>query len=55
MKSRKGIISVIGNCNDCGMVFDDYITAQRKAYNHAKKTGHEVAIEVAKAIRYNPK
>lgn len=44
--------SVIGNCSTCGEEFDDYMK-RRQAYNHAKKTGHSVRVEITSTFHYN--
>lgn len=45
-------MSVIGECSTCGKQFQDY-TKRRQAYNHAKKTGHKVRVELAVTFHYN--
>jgi len=44
--------SVIGFCHDCGKQFEDY-TKRKQAYQHAKKTGHKVQVEITNVIHYN--
>jgi hypothetical protein len=44
--------SLIGECHNCGKLFDDY-TKPKEAYYHAKKTGHKVSIEKTVNITYN--
>lgn len=44
--------SVLGSCVDCGRVFDDY-NNRKQGYNHAKKTGHKVLIEITTNYIYN--
>lgn len=46
------MIHAVANCNDCQWQDYSYHTAQRKGREHAKKTGHEVTIEVGYYIRY---
>lgn len=44
--------SVIGKCCTCGMEFENYLKP-REAYNHAKKTGHKVIVEITNNFHYN--
>lgn len=44
--------SVIGTCLTCGEEFDDYLRP-RQAYNHARKTGHKVSVEITSNFHYN--
>lgn len=44
--------SVIGFCHVCGKQFGDY-TKRKQAYQHAKKTGHKVHIEINNVFQYN--
>lgn len=47
------IIHQLGNCQDCGMYWDDYRKARKQAREHAKKTGHRVNGETAICWSYN--
>lgn len=44
--------SVVGHCTDCGEEFEDYLRL-KQAYNHAKKTGHKVSVEITSVTHYN--
>lgn len=44
--------SVIGTCITCGQEFQDN-QIPREGYNHAKRTGHKVNIEISVVYHYN--
>lgn len=50
-----GVVHCIATCYDCGERFESHITGRAEAYNHAKKTGHEVNVEIGTSYTYNPK
>lgn len=54
-KSRKGVVHCVAHCSDCQKSWSWYKTARQNAYNHARKTGHTVRVEVGSAFTYNPK
>ena len=56
-KKRVGkyLIHAIASCRDCDWEEEGYKVAQKKAREHAKKTGHTVDIETGYIQTYNPK
>lgn len=50
--SYKWVIHAMAHCTKCGWSESDYKTAQKKASDHASRTGHKVKAEVAYAIEY---
>ena len=50
-----GVIHCIATCRTCGKRFESHITGRDEAYRHAKKTGHEVNVEIGTSYTYNPK
>jgi hypothetical protein len=50
-----GTISIIANCLECEMAFEDLKTGKRDALNHARRTGHRVSGEVTKSFHYHYK
>lgn len=52
---RKGLIGAMAHCRDCEWEEEWYKTAQRKAREHAQKTGHTVDLETVYSQTYNPK
>ena len=53
MKNESGTTSEIFTCYTCGKQWEDYNNARKKAYHHAKNTGHRVSGEVVKKYSYN--
>ena len=55
--NRPVLIHAWVECHDCDWTNEgsDPHLAQRKAYDHAKKTGHMVLIETGYSQVYNPK
>lgn len=47
------IIHAIADCSDCDFVCEDRYNASRKAREHAKKTGHQVFVEIGHMKIYN--
>ena len=54
-KTNCGVIHVVATCEDCEWSETGYLNGVRKAYYHAKKTGHTVTVETGNAWIYNPK
>ena len=50
---KTSIIHAIFNCRTCGMTWQDYKTARKNAYVHAKRNKHHVSGEEAYAVIYN--
>lgn len=50
--SRKALVHGIANCMKCDWTCMDYNTVQRKAYQHARTTGHRVSVELGYAVTY---
>lgn len=53
MKAQTKIIHQVASCMVCGKHWEDYNNARKKAYAHAKKTGHRVRGETGTAFNYN--
>ncbi len=55
MKTRTFTVHQIAICFTCGKRWEDYINhkARKSAYQHAKKTGHDVSVETGLVTRYN--
>ena len=51
----KYLIHAIAQCQDCDWSEEDYKVAQKRAREHAKKTGHTVDLETGYWQQYNPK
>lgn len=54
-KIMSKIVHQIAYCTECSERWEDYINskAQKKAYAHAKKTGHKVSGETGTAWNYH--
>jgi len=50
---KKWVIHAIFRCHVCEKEWQDHTNARKKAYEHAKATGHKVTGESAWAIHYN--
>ena len=44
---RKALIHGVAHCMVCDWLCEDYLTVQRKARQHTRKTGHRVSMELA--------
>ncbi len=55
MERRSGVIHAVGECRDCGKIYDHYKNAVALSAKHAKNTGHTVDCEQLISITYNPK
>ena len=53
MKTKTHVIHAVFSCYDCDKRWEDWRTARKKAYEHAKSTGHKVIGETATAVTYN--
>lgn len=53
MSYKKWLIGAIAECQECDFYDSNYITAQKAASNHHKKTKHKVDIELAYAGKYD--
>ena len=53
MKLIKSRGHAIFECFDCGREWQDYKTARKQGYEHARQTGHRVRGEVGTAYHYN--
>jgi hypothetical protein len=47
------VIHVVAWCETCGKEWQNYLTAQKQASNHAYKTGHYVVVETGAVKEYN--
>ena len=54
MKVAKWLVHGIADCTVCDWHCEDYLTVQRKAREHANRTGHTVGVELGYAARYVP-
>ena len=43
---RKALIHGVAHCMVCDWLCEDYLTVQRKARQHTRKTGHRVSMEL---------
>lgn len=55
VKTNKSLVHAIFDCCVCGMRFENYLTAQNSARQHAKQTGHRVQGETGFAVSYQSK
>lgn len=55
METTKGVIHAIFECCDCGKIWEDFITARKKAYQHARKYKHIVKGDIGYGVIYNGK
>jgi len=51
-KAKKSIVHAILECRTCGWKTESYLTAQRQAANHVKKTGHKVEGDLGYYVEY---
>lgn len=51
----KNLIHAIFHCTECPFSAEDYLSAQRLASDHAKKTGHYVSGETGYSVSYGEK
>lgn len=52
MLKKKGLIHAIAECKDCNGRWEWFLTAQKLAAAHAKKTGHRVILELGYFVEY---
>ena len=50
--TKKKLVHALFNCRSCNRTWDNYMTAQKEARNHAKKSKHYVTGEVAYFVSY---
>lgn len=55
MKYRSWTIHAIIECAECKWSSQDFMTAQKEAAKHARKTGHFVSGEIGKCVEYGEK
>jgi len=53
MKHTQHKIHCIAWCHDCAITWEEWTTARKQAYAHAKETGHRVNGEIGFAFQYN--
>ena len=53
MKSLQHNIHCIAWCTGCDKEWEMHTTSRKKAYDHARKTGHTVKGEIGFAFQYN--
>lgn len=51
-KPRTHIIHAMATCLDCDWESQDYSTARRKGWDHNRRTGHAVRVEIGRAFHY---
>ena len=49
---KKGLIHAIADCTVCGKHWEDYMTAQKLAAAHARRTGHKVIVDLGYVVEY---
>jgi len=49
---KKWLVHAILECVDCHKEWQDYLTAQKCASNHARKTGHTVKGDLGYSVEY---
>ena len=54
MLTRKALIHAIADCTVCGKHWEDYMTVQKNAAAHAKRTGHRVIVDLGYVAEYGP-
>lgn len=52
MSLDKSLIHFVADCMVCGKHWEDYLTGQKLAAEHARKTGHKVSAEEGYAVTY---
>ena len=53
MGKRPSLIHAQAFCEDCDWYAGYFLTARKKGYEHAKKTGHHVVVETGYTQHYN--
>jgi len=53
MTVKKGLVHGIAECQTCDWFCEDYLTVQRKAAEHSKKTGHTVKADLGYVVEYS--
>ena len=51
---RKGLIHGIADCLECDWKCGDYLTVQKSAALHHRKTGHRVSMELGYHVEFTP-
>jgi hypothetical protein len=49
---RKALVHGIAQCSVCTWTCEDYLTVQKKAAEHARKTGHKVSADLGYVVTY---
>ena len=52
---HKSLIGFIAHCEQCEWGDEDYLSAQRRARDHVRRTGHTVQAEATYSVRYTAK
>jgi hypothetical protein len=52
---RKGLVHAIADCTVCGKHWENYLTAQKNAAQHTRKTGHKVIVDLGYSVDYTRK
>ena len=51
-RCHRALIHAIADCVICGKHWEDYLTVQKLAYAHARKTGHKVIVDLGYVCEY---
>ena len=49
---KKELFHAIADCTVCGKRWENYLTAQKHAAEHARKTGHKVIVDLGYLVEY---
>lgn len=49
---RKNLVHFIADCKVCGKHWENHLTGQRLASEHARKTGHRVIADLGFVVEY---
>jgi hypothetical protein len=52
MSNTKALVHFVADCKVCGKHWEDYMTGQNLASEHAKKTGHRVMADLGYVVEY---
>lgn len=55
MTASRGLVHGIAECKKCSWRCEDYLTVQKLAAHHARKTGHKVIVDLGYVVEYNGK
>ena len=52
VRYKKSLIHFVADCKVCGERWEDYLTGQKQASEHARKTGHKVIADLGYVVEY---